>query len=246
VSDLPLTWMADAFRKNGLRVKEIQGWKTAGRPGTFDPRGVIFHHTASNPAGGPAPALGVVINGRPDLSGPLCNVLVGRDGTVHLIAAGRSNHAGEGGPFRNIPKDSANSFLAGVEVENNGVGEPWSKDLRDTLDVVFATMLIGLRRRSGWMIGHKEWAPPRKIDPADGKGGLDMEDSRARVRKQIRVLARGKPQPSSGPKGTHVVQSGDTLFAIALQHHMSVVELKNLNRLQSDLIRVGDRLKVRS
>ena len=114
------------------------------------------------------------------------------------------------------------------------------------MDVVFATMLIGLRRRSGWLIGHKEWAPPRKIDPADGKGGLDMKDCRALVRKQIRVLAHGKSQPSPGAKGTHVVQSGDTLFAIALKHHMSVAELQKLNGLQTDLIRVGDKLKVRS
>jgi LysM domain/N-acetylmuramoyl-L-alanine amidase len=258
VSELPLTWMADAFRKNGLRVKEVQGWKTRGRDGTFDPRGVIFHHTASSPKGGPAAALGVVTKGRADVAGPLCNVLVARDGTVHLIAAGRSSHAGEGGPFRNIPKDSANSFLAGVEVENDGVGEQWSEEFLDTLDVVFATMLLGLRRRSGWLIGHKEWTR-RKIDPADGTGGLDMGKRRARVRKQIRALARGKQEPSPRPKeepsprpkeepsptGTHVVQSGDTLFAIALQHRMSVAELKKINGLQSDLIHAGDKLTVR-
>ncbi|MGH2775005.1 MAG: LysM peptidoglycan-binding domain-containing protein [Actinomycetota bacterium] len=252
MSDLPLTWMADAFRKNGLRVKEVQGWKTRGRDGTFDPRGVIFHHTASSEAGGPTPALGVVTNGRSDLPGPLCNVLVARDGTVHLIAAGRSNHAGEGGPFRNIPEDSGNSFLAGVEVENNGLGEPWKKDLLDTLDVVFATMLMGLRRGPRWLIGHKEWTT-RKIDPGDGKGGLDMGDSRDRARKQMRAIASGKQGPSPGrkhghgpsPTRTHVVQSGDTLFAIALEHHMSVAELKRINGLQSDVIHVGDKLKVR-
>jgi LysM repeat protein len=249
VSDLPLTWMADAFRKNGLRVKEVKGWKTRGREGTFDPRGVVFHHTASSPQGGSAPALGVVTKGRSDLPGPLCNVLVARDGTVHVIAAGRCNHAGEGGPFRNIPRDSANSFLAGVEVENNGVGERWSKELIETLDVLFATMLLGLRRRAMWLIAHKEWTT-RKIDPADGRGGLDMDERRTLVRRRLRTLARGKQKPSPRPKkepvpsGTHVVKSGDTLFAIALEHHMSVAELKKLNGLQSDLIHVGDKLTV--
>jgi LysM repeat protein len=249
VSDLPLTWMADAFRKNGLRVKEVKGWKTRGRDGTFEPRGVVFHHTASSPQGGPAPALGVVTKGRSDLPGPLCNVLVGRDGAVHVIAAGRCNHAGEGGPFRNIPRDSANSFLAGVEVENNGVGERWSKELLETLEVVFATMLLGLRRRAMWLIAHKEWTT-RKIDPADGHGGLDMDRVRARAKRQLRALSRGKQKPSPRPKeetaptDTYVVESGDTLFGIALRHHMSVAELKKINGLQSDLIRVGDKLTV--
>jgi LysM repeat protein len=167
-----------------------------------------------------------------------------------LIAAGRSNHAGLGGPFRNIPKDSANSFLAGVEVENNGVGERWSKELLDTLDVVFATMLLGLRRKSRWLVAHKEWTT-RKIDPADGHGGLDMDGVRVRVRRQLRALSRGDQEPSLRPKeeaavtDTHVVQKGDTLFSIALRHHMSVAELKKINGLESDLIHVGDKLTVR-
>ncbi len=250
MTDLPLTWLADAFRKNGLRVKEVKDWKSRGRDGTFDPRGVIFHHTASSPNGGPAPALGVVTKGRPDLPGPLCNVLVGRDGTVFLIAAGRCNHAGEGGPFRNVPRDSGNSFLAGVEVENSGVGERWSKQLLDTLDIVYATMLLGLRRRSRWLIAHKEWTT-RKIDPADGHGGLDMDRVRARAKRQLGALSRGEQKPSPRPKeetaptDTYVVESGDTLFRIALRHHMSVAELKQINGLQSDLIHVGDKLTVR-
>jgi LysM repeat protein len=250
VSDLPLTWMANAFRKNGLRVREVKGWKTRGRDGTFDPRGVVFHHTASSPERGSAPALGVVTKGRSDLPGPLCNVLVGRDGTVFVIAAGRSNHAGLGGPFRNIPKDSANSFLAGVEVENSGVGERWSKELLDALEIVYATLLLGLRRRSRWLIGHKEWTT-RKIDPADGHGGLDMDRFRTRVKRQLRALSSAEHKPSPRPKeetaptDTHVVQKGDTLFSIAMRHHMSVAELKKINGLESDLIRVGDKLTVR-
>jgi hypothetical protein len=182
--------------------------------------------------------------------GPLCNVLVDRDGTVLLIAAGISNHAGKGGPFRNIPVDSANSFLVGVEVENNGTGERWSKELLDTLDVVFAIILLGLRRRSKWLIGHKEWTT-RKIDPADGRGGLDMGKRRAQVTKQMRVLARGMQEPSPQPKeepsptGTHVVQRGDTLFEIALRHRMSVAELKKINGLEGNRIHVGDKLTVR-
>lgn len=234
-----LTWMADAFRKNGLQVREVQGWRTRGVPGTFAPRGVIFHHTASNRKGGSAPSLGICRDGRAGIPGPLCQVLVGRDGTVHLIAAGRANHAGAGGPFRNIPKDSGNAFLVGVEVENDGVGEKWSSDLLQTCDVVFATLLLGLRRRPIWLTGHKEWAPNRKIDPAR----LDMDKIRDRVRAEMRTIALDHPKAQ--PSGVYIVKAGDTLFRIALNHRMSVDELKKLNGLKSDLIKVGQQLKVK-
>ncbi len=240
-----LTWMADAFRKNGLRVREVEGWKSRGRPGTFAPRGVIFHHTASNRHGGSAASLGTCLHGRPGITGPLCNVLVARDGTVHLIAAGRANHAGKGGPFRNIPRDSGNAFLAGVEVENDGVGEKWTPELLQTCDVVFATLLLGLQRQAVWLIGHKEWAPGRKIDPARTDAGLPgMDKVRARVTAEMRTIGLQHPRPK--PSDVHVVKAGDTLFRIALEHRMSVADLKKLNGLTSDIIHPGQRLKVKS
>jgi len=239
-------WLADAFRKNGLHVLEVEGWKTKGRPGTFEPRGVIFHHTASAKNGGSAPALGTVLNGRPGINGPLCQVLVGRDRTVRLIAAGRANHAGKGGPFRNIPKDSGNAFLIGVEVENDGIGEKWSPELLQTCDLVFATLLLGLRRQADWLIGHKEWAPGRKIDPARTNAGLPaMDQVRARVTAKMRTMGQQIVGDLPSP-GIYLVKPGDTLFRIALQHHMSVPELMKLNDLTTILIHPGDKLTVRN
>src|SRR5690606_8823364 len=43
----------------------------------------------------------------------------------------------------------------------------------------------------------------------------------------------------------YVVQSGDTLFRIARAHDLSLAELRRLNGLDSDVIRVGQRLVVR-
>lgn len=44
---------------------------------------------------------------------------------------------------------------------------------------------------------------------------------------------------------TYVVQPGDNLFRIALNHHMSTEELRELNGLQSTDIKVGDVLRVK-
>lgn len=249
MSDFPIVWMAAAFRENGLRVREVRGWKTRGRPYDFSPRGVVFHHTASNRHSGPKPALGTVVKGRslPDgtfLPGPLCNVLIGRDGVVYLVAAGRANHAGLGGPWRTIPLDSGNKYMVGVEVENDGIGEPWSRALLQVCDLVFATLLIGLRRGAVSLAGHKEWAPRRKKDPA----AIPMDHYRHRVARQMQAIKRAKERPPPRPPSRlqiYVVKPGDTLFGIATRHDMSVEKLMDVNGLTGTLIHPGDKLKVK-
>lgn len=152
-------WIADALREKGLEVIEISGWKTRGSS-YFYPKGVVAHHTASNKNSGPVPALYTCIYGRPDVSGPLCQVLIGRDSKCRVIASGRANHAGYGG-WRGL---SGNTHVLGIEVENNGIGEPWSAQLMDTYFKAAAALLEGIRKDHTWVCGHKEWTW-RKIDP---------------------------------------------------------------------------------
>lgn len=47
-------------------------------------------------------------------------------------------------------------------------------------------------------------------------------------------------------RATYVVQAGDTLFGVARAHGLSVAELRALNGLSGDVIRVGQRLVVRA
>lgn len=165
----------------GLNVQERINWQNRGRPYNFYPRAIMCHHTASGSMSGNFASENVVVNGRSDLSGPLCHILLGRDGTVKLIAAGYANHAGYGGPRAGIPANQGNTYSIGIEAENNGVGEPWSKAQLNAYYRLCAALLqwIGSNDVSK-VIGHKEWTS-RKIDPA----GINMDTFRANVQRAL-------------------------------------------------------------
>jgi hypothetical protein len=170
------TGLADRLRAEGLKVIEVDGWRTRGSD-TFHPRGSVNHHTAG-PRTGNAPSLGVCINGRSDLPGPLCNVLLARDLTCYVIAAGRANHAGKGG-WQGL---SGNSSVYGLEVENTGLAdEPATPELLDAMHRVHAAFLGGIDDPDVALVcQHEEWTD-RKIDFHD----LEFAAFRAGVSAQI-------------------------------------------------------------
>jgi hypothetical protein len=217
------TWIPDQLVRFGLKVVEVDGWRDRGKS-SFDPRGVVCHHTAGA-ATGDRPSFRVCVNGRGDLPGPLCNVFVSRSGVAFVVAAGRANHAGRGG-FRGL---EGNSSVLGIEVESTGRGERWSPELLNAYYRVTAGLLAGIGRDASWACGHREWAPKRKTDPA----GVDMDLFRNRV---AVVLS---PDPLE-----YVVRRGDTLWKISHKHRLTVDELRGLNGLDGDLIVPGQRLRV--
>lgn len=177
--------LVNHLRHWGLAVEEKDGWRTRGRPYDFFPRAIIAHHTASGKDSGNFGSDSVVSFGRSDLPGPLCQFLLGRDGKVRIIAAGYANHAGYGGPRAGIPANMGNTYTYGIEAENNGLGEPWSKEQLNAYYRLCAALLVWMGTRDvNRVFGHKEWAPGRKIDPA----GIDMN----RFREQVKLaLAQG-------------------------------------------------------
>lgn len=177
-------WLIDA----GLPVRTVPGWTTRGRPGTFDPAGVIIHHTASRPDSD-APALGVVTNGRTGLPGPLYQILVARSGAVWVVAAGRANHAGAGS-WRGL---TGNGTTIGIAGENTGTGETWPPVQYRAIVTAAAVLCRRLNIPTALVCGHKEWTP-RKIDPA----GIDMDRLRSDVFARVLDL-EGQTQPDSPP-----------------------------------------------
>lgn len=177
---------ADRLRAAGLTVVEEDGWRTRGFDFPAMPKVVVGHHTASNPASGSMPSLGILINGRPapppPLPGPLCQVGLSRTGVAHVIAAGKANHAGPGA-WKTV--DSSEETI-GIEAENNGLGEPWPAVQLEAYDLVSAVLLDYLEQPASMFCGHREWALPsgRKIDPT----GIDLDQQRGRI---DRLLTEG-------------------------------------------------------
>jgi hypothetical protein len=154
--------IAGRLRAAGLVVEEQGGWQSRGSDAGFNPVGVMWHHTASA-KGRDAPSLGIVTNGRADLAGPLCHVLITRSNKCIVISSGKANHAGTGawGGVSNM----GNASKYGIEVENTGYNstEPWP------LGQIFVTAkataaLIGYDMGRVLQCCHHKEYTSRKID----------------------------------------------------------------------------------
>jgi hypothetical protein len=93
-----------AFRREGLSVVEIPGWRTndrgpaTGRP-TGPKHGLVNHHTGGDTSNPYAYASNVLFKGYTGLPGPLCHQGLDPDsGTLYMVGTGRTNHAGGGDP----------------------------------------------------------------------------------------------------------------------------------------------------
>jgi N-acetylmuramoyl-L-alanine amidase-like protein/putative peptidoglycan binding protein len=188
--DFSLTWLPEVLEDAGLKVVEQPGWRTRGRGDVGIIRGVMCHHTAG-PSDGIMPSLDIVINGRPDLPGPLAQLCLGRDGTFFVVAAGRANHAGEG-QWQGIA--TGNSSFIGIEAENTGYAtgpqaDPWPPIQLDAYRRGVAALLKKIGADALMCCGHKEYALPagRKCDPV-----FDMSEFRRQV---AAIMAGIAPSP---------------------------------------------------
>lgn len=184
-----LTWLADVLRDAGLGVVEEAGWKTHGRGEMGTVAGVLLHHTAGSKTGN-TPSLRLVREGRSDLPGPLSQLFLARDGTYHVVGAGRCNHAGAG----NWQGATGNSCFIGIEAENAGDGkDPWPEIQMDAYERGVAAILLHSGLDDVMAAGHKEYATPRgrKIDPS-----FDMVEFRGNIEQ---LMTSGGPRRNVTP-----------------------------------------------
>lgn len=207
-----LHWLGDVLRAAGCKVVEQPGWQTRGRAEMGEVRGILCHHTAG-PLTGNAPSLGTVQNGRSDLPGPLSQLVLGRDGTFFVVAAGRCNHAGAGS-WHGVT--TGNSSFIGIEAENAGTGkDPWPAVQMDAYVRGAAAILSHCGLSSEAVAGHKEYAQPkgRKTDPS-----FDMEQFRAAVEHAmggLHHIANAATIISTDPKHA-MLRTGDSGDSVRL------------------------------
>lgn len=104
----------------GLKVVVIDGWRARTRPGGKPGVGVLNHHTGASAKGWSlakelAYAKWMFLTGRSDLPAPLCQIALGRSGTVYIGAAGRANHAGTARASGSVSSGDGNALYYGIE-----------------------------------------------------------------------------------------------------------------------------------
>lgn len=166
-----LTELANWLREAGLTVVEYDGWKTRARssggyaPGR--PWCVMWHHTASGPASDGISDARYIVSAP---TAPIANLYLQRNGTVWVIAAGATNTNGKGNSLRfskgTVPADSMNLYALGVEMANDGVGEPWPQAQVDAMFTLSNVINAKLGNLPSDVSTHANYAPGRKIDPA--------------------------------------------------------------------------------
>ncbi len=220
-------WLPDVLRAAGLTVVETAGWQTRGYE--LDAvEGVGAHHTASPSTSTLATNLHVVTNGNAVAPGPIAQLLLWRDGTFYVIASGRANHAGAGGPLgswlpASVPGvvSPANRRTLGIEAVNSGVGEVWSPAMLDAYEIGTAAILRHIGHGADRAFTHQEYAPTRKIDPAGPTGGriatlpgsLTWSPSAWRARVASRLTP---PVQEDDMQTLHVYVEGDPTRAEAI------------------------------
>lgn len=195
-----LTDLADKLRSYTgfggykLKVVEIAGWKSRGYAGKslYDVAGHIFHHTASNQSSGlDVVTLNLCTYGRSDLPGPLCQLMLGRSGTVYVVAAGLANHAGPGS-VGGLYRDLGNYYFIGTEMESSGTSNDWTSAQLEAMPHLGAALEIGYGngKKDFYQLGHKEYSTMGKIDPAF----IDMN----KLRNDINTCISGGKLSDSG------------------------------------------------
>lgn len=221
-----LTDMADVIRAAGVPVVEQSGWqnraRSSGGYASGKPYCIMWHHTASG-ANNSAQSDADYMSYGSD-SKPIANIMMARDGVAWVLAAGATNTNGKGYSCifskGTVPADSMNTHAIGMEIQNTGVGQTYSKACIDNSFKVSLALCRAYGMQPDDVMEHSVYAEGRKIDPAtaaavqgpwkprstNSSGSWNLDDLRDECRRRA----------GSGP--TPPIPSGDDDMATAILH----------------------------
>lgn len=183
-------WLIPELRKAaeplGIRVIVVEGAENRGRPastGDYDPNGAhTVHHTGATTSDEhPALTVQTCIIGRPDLPGPLVQVLVAHNGDIYVIACGRCNHAGEVGKsgVLGMPLGAdGNALSIGDEVDTNGT-QPLPPEQIRSIALVGKVVTEHDGHDVAWIHRHEDISATGKWDIGNRSTAQLREDARS-------------------------------------------------------------------
>lgn len=181
----------EQLTQRGIRWRVLDGASNRGNGQTWGTlAGGIMHHTAT--AYGKAPS--VLINGRPDLSGPLCNTAGEEDGTIAFVAYNPANHAGASGGRSMGPLPVTRSFnkiVWGHEIVYPGTAPMTAAQYRSATALA-ASIAAVVGTGTECIRAHAETSITGKWDPGYASGRtIDM----AQFRRDAAGWAGGTDMP---------------------------------------------------
>lgn len=192
--------VADGLARHGIRVHYYSGWDRRGNGQSSAYQGAIVHHTAGAFDGG----MSLLVNGRRDLSGPLCNMAGHANGDVTLVAAHPANHAGASGGRSMGPLPTTRSFnrlVWGLEIMYPGTVRMTDAQYRTAQ--IMSGVVSGILKRPNpeWARAHAETSITGKWDPGYANGRTyDMVAFRRGVWSALNSGGAPAPAPAPAPK----------------------------------------------
>ena len=141
----------------------------------------------------------ILVDGRPGHVGPLCHVLVDRNGEAWVVAAGRASHAGRADASGPLPEGDGDAVFVGVEVEYAAT----TTSPRSTRRICRSRTRSSPQRRSSlaWVETSTTCVPTaRRARPAPSTPTTGTW-SRSWTR-----CARPSSAPDASPRGSHARQ----------------------------------------
>ena len=163
--------IADEFTRLDGRAVFTAGWETRGNGQSSAYKGLLLHHTAG---GRNVNIDQILIDGRWDLPGPLCNFCIMYDGDLGVISANPANHAGASGGWDTAPLPRTGLFnreVIGCEIQYPGTEPMAAVQYESAKRLSVATLkVLNKANQYQWVKFHQGTSIEGKWDPGYANG----------------------------------------------------------------------------